>query len=75
LNRGSAIWATVLALALINIGLAATIVALMRTSNFAPLWLGLLLVAAGVIALVMAVRRWQRYLHEVRTRPAEARRG
>jgi hypothetical protein len=59
-------WATVLALALINIGLAASIVAAMGTARFAPLWVGLLLLALGVLVGVGAVRLWQHYLVGIR---------
>src|SRR5579872_6312358 len=54
-NRGPAIWATAVALALINIGIATSIVALMRTPGAAPIWAGLVVVANGVVALVIAV--------------------
>jgi hypothetical protein len=74
-SRGPAIWATVVALALINVGVATTIVALLQPGTFWPLWLGLILIALGVAALLSAVRLWQRYLDEVRRDPAEARRG
>jgi hypothetical protein len=74
-SRGPAIWATVLALAFINVGVATSIVALMQPGLFWPLWLGMLLIGLGVVALLAAVRLWQRYLNEVRQQPAEARRG
>ena len=66
LNRGPAIWATVLALALINVGAAASIVALTHTGTFVPLWVGLAVTAVGVLALLIAIRLWQRHLQELR---------
>jgi hypothetical protein len=65
-SRGPAIWATVVALALINVGAAASIVDLMRSGTFLPLWIGLVFTALGVVALLAAVRLWQRYLAELR---------
>jgi hypothetical protein len=62
------LWATVLALALINIGLAASIVAAMGTASFAPLWVGLVLLALGVLIGAGAVRLWQHYLVGMRGR-------
>ena len=66
MNRGPAIWSTVVALALINIGAATSIVALLQPGTFWPLWVGLILIGLGVIALLSAIRLWQRYLDEVR---------
>ena len=66
LSRGPAIWATVLALAIINIGVAATIVALMGALGSMPLWAGLAVTAIGVLVLVAAVRLWGQYLHQLR---------
>ena len=68
MSRGPAILATAVALALINIGLATTIVALLRSPNVAPIWVGLVLVAVGVAALVAAVNFWRGYLASVRNR-------
>ncbi len=62
MNRGPAIWATALALALINVGAAATIVALMSAARGIPVWAGLVVTAIGVLVLVAAVRLWQAYL-------------
>ena len=67
-NRGPAIWATVVALALINVGAAATIVALMGATNSMPLWAGLALTAIGVVVLVVAVRLWREYLRHMRSK-------
>jgi len=75
MNRGPAIWATVIALALINVGAAASIVALSRPGSFMPLWAGLALTALGVVALALAVRLWQRHLQELRKPTASERRG
>jgi hypothetical protein len=60
--------ATAVALALVNIGLAATIVGLMGGRTFAPLWAGLIIVAAGAGMLFWAVSLWRRYLTAVRGR-------
>ncbi len=68
MSRGPATWATVIALALINIGLAASIVAAMGTASFAPLWVGLVLVALGVGAAGMAFTLWRQYLGALRGR-------
>ena len=67
-NRGPAIWATALALALINVGAAATIVVLIGSAKGVPLWAGLAVTALGVVILAIAVRLWRAYLrtaHEV----------
>ena len=61
-------WATVVALALINVGLATAIVSGMGTTTFAPMWVGLVLLAAGVVAAVAAVLLWRDYLLAVRER-------
>jgi membrane protein YdbS with pleckstrin-like domain len=73
-NRGPAIWTTVVALALINVGAATTIVALTHPDTFWPLWVGLVLTAFGVVAFGLAVGLWRLYIHELRGR-AEARHG
>src|SRR5438874_11118204 len=39
-SRGPAIWATAIAIALVNIGLAALIVAAIGKPSFAPVWIG-----------------------------------
>ena len=74
MSRGPAIWTTVVALALVNVGAATTIVAITRPDTFWPLWLGLVLTAVGVLALAVAVRLWQHHLRQLRPK-AEARRG
>ena len=60
-------WTTVVALALINVGLATAIVSAMGTATFAPTWVGLVLLGAGVLAAVGAVRLWRGYLESVKT--------
>jgi uncharacterized integral membrane protein len=67
-SRGPAIWATALALALINIGAAAAIVSLLGAAKGVPLWAGLVLIAIGVLVLVFAVRQWRAYLHMMHAR-------
>jgi len=66
-NRGPATWWTVLALELINLGVASTIVSLTATFIF-PLWVGLVIVAIGVAAGLMAIAQWRQYLAEMRQR-------
>ena len=61
-------WTTALALALINIGVATTIVAAMGSVTFAPTWVGLALVVSGAVAAVVAVRLWREYLLAARGR-------
>jgi hypothetical protein len=65
-SRGPALWATVIALALINIGAASSIVALMGTPTFGPVWVGLIVVALGVISGLFAIRFWRQYLAGIR---------
>jgi hypothetical protein len=67
-SRAPALWATAVALALINIGAAATIVSIIGARGFAPLWLGLVLVLCGVAAAVGAVLLWRQYLADMRER-------
>jgi hypothetical protein len=68
MTRGPAIWATALALALVNIGLAAIIVEAIGARGFAPLWVGLLLLLAGIGAAVTAVMLWRQFLASARER-------
>jgi hypothetical protein len=67
-TRGPATWATVIALALINVGLATAIVAAMGSAAIAPMWVGLGLVVLGVLAALVAVGLWRQYLVAVRER-------
>ena len=60
--------ATAVALALINVGLATAIVSGTGTTTFAPMWVGLVLGGAGLLATVAAVRLWRDYLLAVRER-------
>ncbi|MBV9579352.1 MAG: hypothetical protein JO057_12255 [Chloroflexi bacterium] len=46
-------------------GLATTIVASMGTANFAPVWVGLVLIALGIAATGVAVSLWRQYLVEL----------
>jgi len=68
MTRGPATWATIAALALINVGLATAIVAAMGTASIAPMWVGLLLLVIGVAAAVVAVGLWRQYLVALRER-------
>ena len=65
-SRGPAIWATAVALALLNAGLAALIVLAVGAPSFAPLWVGALLVLAGAAAAWGAFVLWRRYLANAR---------
>ena len=66
MSRGPATWATVIALALINVGLATAIVAAMGAAAIAPLWVGLGLVVLGVVAGLVAIGLWRQYLATLR---------
>jgi protein-S-isoprenylcysteine O-methyltransferase Ste14 len=66
LSRGPAIIATALALALVNIGLAALIVSAMGAQSFAPLWVGALVLLLGAASAVGAVMLWRQYLEAAR---------
>ncbi|HEX8969439.1 MAG TPA: hypothetical protein VF937_16270 [Chloroflexota bacterium] len=66
MSRGPAAWATTVALGLVNVGLAVVIVELIGVHGFAPLWVGLTLVAVGLLAAVAAVFLWRQYLTELR---------
>jgi hypothetical protein len=67
-SRGPAVWATTLALALVNVGLATVIVASMGQRGFAPFWVGPVLLVAGLAAAVGAVLLWRDYLASLRQR-------
>jgi hypothetical protein len=54
------------ALALINIGAASAIVALMGTPTFGPVWVGLVVVTVGVLTGVLAISLWRQYLAGLR---------
>ena len=62
MSRGPAMWATAVALAMINAGLAILIVAAIGVRGFAPLWIGVVLLLVGVAAAVAAVMLWRQYL-------------
>ena len=66
MNRGPAIWATAAALALINVGLAALIVAAIGATSFNSLWIGLAALLVGAAAAVGAVVLWRQYLAAAR---------
>jgi hypothetical protein len=57
---------TAIALALVNVGLATTIVGAMGQLSLAPLWLSLLILVAGIAAAGWAVLMWRDYLSHVR---------
>ena len=57
-----------MALALINVGLATAIVSGTGTTTFAPMWVDLVLLGAGLLAAIAAVRVWREYLFGVRER-------
>jgi uncharacterized protein YjeT (DUF2065 family) len=66
MNRAPAVWATAVALALVNVGLAALIVEAIGVRSFAPVWLALVFVVLGLVATFVAVRLWRHYLADAR---------
>ena len=66
MNRGPAIWATAVALALINIGLAALIVAAIGAASAVSVWIGVIALLVGAAAAVAAVVLWRQYLAAAR---------
>jgi hypothetical protein len=66
MNRGPALSATVVALVLINVGLAGLIVEAVGARSFAPLWLSLTLLVLGAAAAAGAVVLWRQYLTAAR---------
>ncbi|GAC1327332.1 MAG: hypothetical protein NVSMB2_26760 [Chloroflexota bacterium] len=65
---GPAVWATALALALINLGLAALIAQLLGAGTLAPMWVVLAVIGVGVVLAIVAIRLWQRYIARARLR-------
>jgi hypothetical protein len=65
-SRGPATWATVIALALINVGVATAIVAAMGSAAIAPAWVGLGLIVLGIVAGLVAIGLWRQYLVALR---------
>ena len=61
-------WTTVVARGLINVGVATAIVSAMDNTTFAPMWVGLVLLGAGVLAAAAAVYLWREYLLQTRGR-------
>jgi hypothetical protein len=59
---GVAILVTALALAGVNVGLAAIIVTLIGVQSFMPLWLGLFSLVLGIALAALAVGLWREYL-------------
>ena len=68
MSRGPAVTATIVALALFNIGLASIIVSAIGERSFAPLWLGVALLVLGLAAAVYALILWRDYLSSLRAR-------
>ncbi len=68
MRRGPATVVTALALALINLGLAALVVAAVGAPSFAPPWVAVVLLVVGLAAAVGAVVLWRQYLSEARGR-------
>ena len=65
-SRGPAVIATVIALVLINVGLAAVIVEAVGARSFAPIWVSLVVLVLGAITAGMAVAMWRQYLSAAR---------
>ncbi len=65
-SRGPAAIATAIALALVNLGLAALIVEAIGARSLAPLWVSVLIFAVGIAATVAAIMLWRRYLSAAR---------
>jgi hypothetical protein len=57
-----AITCTALALAAINIGIAVLIVFAIGARTFAPLWVGVVSLVAGIALAAVSLRQWQTYL-------------
>jgi uncharacterized membrane protein (DUF2068 family) len=70
MSRGPAILVTALALALVNVGLAALLVEATGARSFAPPWVAVVLLLFGVVAAVGAVTLWRAYLDCVRRPPS-----
>ena len=66
MTRGPAVLATTVALVLINVGLAGLIVEAIGARSFAPLWLAIAFVLAGIVAAVGAITLWRGYLRSAR---------
>jgi hypothetical protein len=66
MTRGPAIWATAVALAFVNAGLAILIVAAIGARGFAPPWVGVVLLLVGIAAAVAAVMLWRDFLAAAR---------
>ncbi|MBV9174440.1 MAG: hypothetical protein JOZ81_30640 [Chloroflexi bacterium] len=62
--RGQAILATVIALALINIGLAGVIASAVGARTILPLWIAAGLLLLGIFATVITVLLWRAYLRQ-----------
>ncbi|TMF03265.1 MAG: hypothetical protein E6I52_07670 [Chloroflexi bacterium] len=67
-SRAPATVVTALALALINVGLAALVVDAVGAPSFAPPWVALVLLVTGVLAGIGAVMLWRQYLTAARGR-------
>jgi protein-S-isoprenylcysteine O-methyltransferase Ste14 len=67
-SRGPAIWATAIAVGLVNIGLAALIVDAIGQRSFIPLWIGGVFMLLGVGAAAAALVLWRRYLADLQAR-------
>ena len=67
--RGPAVLATVAALVLVNLGLAALIAQAVGARGFVGLWVAAVLLVLGVVAAAVAVTLWRGYLNAVRRPP------
>jgi protein-S-isoprenylcysteine O-methyltransferase Ste14 len=66
MTRGAAVWATIAALALVNLGLASLIASAVGARGFIPVWIAVVLLVVGVVAAVVAATLWRGYLNSVR---------
>jgi hypothetical protein len=66
-TRGPALLATVAALVLLNLGLAALIALGIGARGFVPLWAAAVLLVLGIVAAAVAVTLWRGYLQSLRS--------
>ena len=62
MSWGPAVLITAAALALVNVGLAALIVAAIGAQSFMPVWVGAVALVLGALAAFGAWKLWRQYL-------------